>query len=74
MELVEYLVLTQCGRRFGWSAPGLDTLFRDMRDRDYTVTYVKPMTEYEAEVTAREEQEELNYELDKAAGELKPTA
>jgi hypothetical protein len=47
-ELVEYLVLTECGRRFAWSALGYDQLFRDMRERNYTVTFVMPLKEYEA--------------------------
>jgi len=49
-ELVEYIVETKCGRRFAWSAPGLDTLFRDMQERKYEVTFVKPMQEYEMEL------------------------
>lgn len=46
-ELVEYLVLTECGRRFAWSALGYDQLFRDMHERNYTVTFVMPYKEYE---------------------------
>ncbi len=47
-ELVEYKVITECGRNFAWSAPGLDSLFRDMQERDYKVKFVMPMEEYKA--------------------------
>lgn len=46
-ELVEYKVETKCGRNFAWSACGLDQLFRDMHERNYTVTFVMPYKEYE---------------------------
>lgn len=39
-ELVEYLVITKCGRRFCWSATDLNSLFRDMHERNYTVSFV----------------------------------
>lgn len=45
---VEYMVITECGRRFGWSAPDMDWLFRDMQERSYKVKFVMPMEEYEA--------------------------
>lgn len=72
---VEYLVLTECGRRFGWAAVDLNQLFHDMHERNYKVTYVKPMSEYEAEIHTKEEQERLNRELKEAIErELKESA
>jgi len=47
-ELVDYIVLTKCGRRFGWAASGLGNLFRDMLERNYEVTFVMPLDEYMA--------------------------
>lgn len=62
-DTIDYLVLTKCGRRFGWAAPNLDRLFRDMIERNYTVTFVQPMSEYEAEIVAKEAQEDLMHEF-----------
>ncbi|KKO51110.1 hypothetical protein [Paenibacillus sp. DMB20] len=58
-ELTEYYVVTQCGRTFGWSDTDFDSLIRSLHFSGYTPVYIKPMSEYEAEVMAREEQERL---------------
>jgi len=67
MTPVEYLVITKCGRRFGWAALDMNQLFRDLHERGYVATSVQPMTEYEAEIFAREEQEILVGELKESA-------
>ncbi len=59
--LVEYLVLTKCGRRFAWSAPSLDTLFRDMQARNYVVTYITTMEEFNAMSDVEKVEVELRY-------------
>lgn len=60
---VEYLVLTKCGRRFGWPAFDLESLFRDLTFKGYESTFVQPMSEYEAEIQAKEQQEDLMHEF-----------
>ena len=59
----DYLVLTKCGRRFAWSACDMDSLFRDLQFNNYEATFVKPMSEYEAEIEAKEQQEALMHEF-----------
>lgn len=59
----EYLVLTKCGRRFAWSSPDMESLFRDLTFRGYEATFVQPMSEYEAEIEAKEQQEDLMHEF-----------
>jgi len=74
-ELVDYLVITKCGRRFGWKAFDMDSLFRDLQFRGYVADFVKPMSEYEAVIEAKEQQElethEFRLELER---ELKESA
>ncbi|MNM07379.1 hypothetical protein D3C81_174220 [compost metagenome] len=59
----DYLVITTCGRKLGWAATGLDSLFRELRDKGFTATFVQPMSEYEAEILAKEAQEDLMHEF-----------
>lgn len=68
-ELTEFYVVTDCGRTFSWSEHDYDSLIRDLHFRGYKPVYIKPMTEYEAEVMAREEQERLVDELTRAIEE-----
>jgi hypothetical protein len=56
---VEYLVLTECGRRFCWSAIDEESLRRDLEYRHYKPTFVQLYSEYEAEMHRKEEQEKL---------------
>lgn len=73
-ELTEFYVVTDCGRTFSWSGHDYDSLIRDLLFRGYKPVYIKPMTEYEAEVMAREEQERLNHELSQAIEGMKCSA
>lgn len=68
-ELIEYRVVTACGRIFAWSEHDYDSLIRDLHFRGYKPVYIKPMSEYEAEIMAREEQERLTDELFRAVEE-----
>ncbi|WP_145413760.1 hypothetical protein [Paenibacillus xylanexedens] len=72
--LTEYRVVTESGRIFCWSAFDYDHLFRSMRDRGHTPVYAKPMSEYEADIMAREDQERLHHELAQAIEEDRRTA
>lgn len=75
VPLIDYLVQTECGRNFGWSATDMSSLVRDLEYRGYKATFVQTMSEYEAELHAQEEQDRLVDELRKAAGqEMKRTA
>ena len=58
-ELTEYMVVTQCGRTFSWSDTDYTSLIRSLHFAGYTPVFIQPLTEYEAEVMAREEQERL---------------
>lgn len=62
-ELVDYLVITKCGRRFAWSACDLESLFIDLHFRGYVAEFVQLMSEYEAEIEAKEQQEDLMHEF-----------
>lgn len=61
-QCVEYLVLTECGRRFVWSDTDLESLFRSLSFRGYKATFVQLYSEYEAEQHRKEEQEKLTAE------------
>lgn len=58
-ELTEYYVVTECGRTFAWSEHDYESLIRSLHHSGYRATYIKPLSEYEAEVRAQEEQERL---------------
>lgn len=60
---VEYIVDTKCGRHFSWSAVDYDSLLRDLHYRGYTPTFIKPLTEYESEILAKEAQEDLMHQF-----------
>jgi hypothetical protein len=65
-SLIEYRVLTECGRNFCWSAESLDDLFRKMSYRGYFAKHVQLMSEYEAECERQYEQARLERELQEA--------
>jgi len=71
----EYMVITTCGRHFGRHAEDMDVLFRDLHFDGYKAKEVHPMTEYQAEIEAKEQQElemhEFRIELER---ELKESA
>lgn len=73
-ELTEYRVVTTAGRIFSWSAFDFDDLFRRMQARGHTPVYAKPLSEYEAEIADREEQDRLHHELQQAIEEERKTA
>ena len=58
-EVTEFYVVTDCGRTFAWSEHDYESLLRDLHYHGYRPVYIKPMSEYEAEVMAREEPERL---------------
>lgn len=72
--LTEYRVVTEAGRIFSWSAFDYNDLFRELRRKGHAPIYARPMSEYEAEVIAREEQERLHHELVQAIEEERKTA
>ncbi|WP_433748317.1 hypothetical protein [Paenibacillus amylolyticus] len=73
-ELTEFRVVTAAGRIFGWNAFDYEDLFRSMQARGHTPVYAKPLSEYEAEIANREEQERLHHELQQAIEEERKTA
>lgn len=72
--LTEYRVVTEAGRVLSWNAFDYNDLFQQLRLRGHSPIYAKPLSEYEAEVMAREEQERLHHELDRAIEEERKTA
>ena len=58
--LKEFVVDTECGRHFIWSAFDLESLLRDLIYRGYRATFVMELSE--AEVAKKEAQEELHHE------------
>jgi hypothetical protein len=59
----EFIVDTECGRHFCWSAPDYEFLVRRIHERGYKATFIMPLTEYEAEILAKESQEDLMHEF-----------
>jgi hypothetical protein len=53
----QYIVDTECGRHFQWSAPDYDFLLRDLQFRGYTAKFIMPLTEYNELTAFREEAE-----------------
>lgn len=49
-ESIEWRVETECGRLFVWSAPNYDYLLRDLHERGYKPTFIKPYDEFLAEI------------------------
>lgn len=56
---IEYRVEAEGGRIYSWSAVDMDSLFRELTQKNIRAKNVKPLSEYEAEIMAREEQERL---------------
>jgi len=50
--MIEYHVVTECGRNFAWSAADLDQLLRDLTYKGYRAKKVQLMSEYERGQTA----------------------
>jgi hypothetical protein len=42
----EFIVDTECGRHFCWSAPDYEYLVRKIHDRGYRATFIMPYEEY----------------------------
>lgn len=57
-----YIVDTECGRHLTWSAVDMDQLLRDLVQRNYRPEFIQELSEYEAEVVAKEAQEDLHVE------------
>lgn len=72
--LTEYRVVTEDGRIFSWSAFDYNDLFQQLRLRGHAPIFAKPMSEYEADIMAREDQERLHHELVQAIEEERKTA
>ncbi|WP_339283734.1 hypothetical protein [Paenibacillus sp. FSL R5-0486] len=72
--LTVYRVVTDAGRVLSWSAFDYNDLFRQLRRRGHDPIYAKPLSEYEAEIADREEQERLHHELQQAIEEERKTA
>ena len=58
--LTTYIIDTECGRHFAWSAFDYDHLFRDLTAKGYRAKQV--WTELEYETMQQEEQALLDYE------------
>lgn len=71
---VEYVVVTTASRILSWHANDYNELIRDLHFYGHTPVYIKPMSEYEAEIMARDEQERLTHELMQAIEEERKTA
>lgn len=64
--MTEFVVLTKCGRRMDRQAFDYQSLIRDLHFNGVMPVFIQPLTEYEAEIRAKEEQERLNHELAQA--------
>lgn len=60
---IDWIVDTKCGRHMGWPAANEADLRRTLEYYGYTPTFLQPMTEYEAEILAKEQQEDLMHEF-----------
>lgn len=58
----DYFILTECGRRFVWGATSEESLLRELTQKGYRATYINELSEYEAEIAAKEAQEDLIYQ------------
>jgi hypothetical protein len=67
--MTEYVVETACGRRMDRRAFDYESLIRDLHFNGLTPTFIQPLTEYEADVRNKEEQERLNDEISRAIDE-----
>ncbi|MGR6546312.1 hypothetical protein [Paenibacillus tundrae] len=72
--MTEYIVITTASRVLRRPAFDYNDLLRDLYNNGHTPVYIKPASEYEAEIMAREEQERLHHELDRAIEEERKTA
>lgn len=63
---IEYRVTTADNRIMIWSACDRDHLERSLQDRGYKAAFVQENREYEQEIEAREAQEILVFELERA--------
>jgi hypothetical protein len=62
VPVIEYRVITECGRIFSWSATSPDSLFYEFkRDTGLSISSAMPFKDYEAE----DKQLELNHEYEK---------
>jgi len=51
-QVTEFMVQTECGRLFGWSATDEESLRREMKEKGYRIIDVQPMKELELNKTA----------------------
>lgn len=73
--MTEFVVITACGRRMDRQAFDYESLIRDLHFRGLKPVFIQPLSEYEAEIHAKEEQERLNHELkEEIERELKESA
>jgi hypothetical protein len=50
VPVIEYRVITECGRIFSWSATSIDSLFYEFkRDTGMSISQAMPFKDYEAE-------------------------
>ncbi|MEK5439358.1 MULTISPECIES: hypothetical protein [Paenibacillus] len=61
-ELMQFMVDTKCGRHFQRAAVNYENLLRDLQDKGLVATFIMELSEYEAEIAAKEAQEELIYQ------------
>ncbi|MFD1136770.1 hypothetical protein [Paenibacillus urinalis] len=67
--MIEFVVVTKCGRRMDRQAFDYDSLLRDLQYNGLTPVFIQPSAEYEAEIMAKEEQQRLTHELMQAIEE-----
>lgn len=67
----QFIVDTADGRHMQWPAYGYDDLLRTLHFYGHTPKFIMPLSEYEAEILAKEQQEDLIHELER---ELKESA
>jgi hypothetical protein len=63
VSVIEYRVITECGRIFSWSATSPDSLFYEFkRDKGLSIAMAEPYADWEARQVDGYEQLELNAE------------
>ena len=62
-EVVQYIVETKCGRTIQMAALDMHQLFRDLQEKSIKAEKVITLSEYDAEILAKEQQEDLMHEF-----------
>jgi hypothetical protein len=60
---IQFIVLTKGGRNIQMAAVDMHQLFRDLQEKNITADKVTTLTEYEAEILAKEAQEDLMHQF-----------